>query len=323
MIPIRHGRGISLVELLVSLALASIMMIGASELYLRSKMQMNTAQQLTEVRENARYALQVITADLRRAGFLGEARPPAGPLLLTDLPLSTNCDKSTAWARAVQEPVSGLNDATKDVQRDYRACIPNSDYLRGDVITVRYAAPLSDTPWRNTVNTQAPYLFASLVHPRILLGRDVSNALAAEPGTSVYVLSAAAYHVAPAQESEGLCGNDHRYPALVRRGLDNRGLPRREEITEGIENLQVRMGVDKNSDGIVDSYIEPNDTQTEHTILAVRIWLLARARCAEPGYFNRERYELANQTFVPNDQFRRELIFTTVALRGIHGIYLP
>lgn len=317
----RHA-GLSLVELLVSLALASLMMIAISELYVRSKVNMNTAQQLAEVRENARYALQIIAADLRRAGFLGEARPPTGPLLLGDLALSLDCAKTAAWGRAVHEAVAGLNDATKDLQRDYRGCIPGSDYLRGDVLAVRYAAPLSDTPWRRAVNAQAPYLFASLEQPRILLGKEVNGALARDPGTSVYALSAAAYHIAPAEEDQNLCGSDD-YPALVRRGLDNRGLPRREEITEGIENLQIRIGVDTNSDGIVDSYREPNETRPEHTILAVRIWLLARARCAEIGYVNRERYEFADQILVPNDHYRRELTSTTIALRGIHGIYLP
>lgn len=317
----RHS-GLSLVEILISLVLASSLLIATGELYLRSKATMNTAQQLAELRENGRYALQTIAADIRRAGFLGEARPPTGPLLISDLPHLTDCNKTTAWGQALQEPLIGLNDGLKDIQRDYRACIPTRDYLRGDVLTVRYGSPVENRPWHSATSAQTPYLFASLVQPRILLGEQVSTALAREPETSVYALNAFAYHIAPAQESHEVCDGEN-YPALARRGLDHRGLPRREEITEGIENLQVKIGVDTDSDGSVDRYVEPHDLQPDHIALAVRIWVLARARCAEAGYLNGQRYELGDLIYVPNDHYRREMFSLTVALRGIHGVYAP
>lgn len=317
-----RSSGLSLVELLVTLALASALMVATSALYLHSKVSMTTAQQLAELRENGRYALAVIAADVRRAGYLGEARPPAGPLLIENLPSSLDCDKSTAWGRALQEPVAALNDRLRDVQHDYRACIPTNDHLRGDVLTVRYAAPAPGAPWSNNTGSLAPFLFASVEKPRILTGSEVSKALAAEPATSVYSLHALAYYVAPAQEAGSTCPDDH-YPALARRGLDNRGLPRREEITEGIEDMQILLGVDRNGDGSVESFLEPDQTRLGDTVLAVRIWLIARARCSEMGYHNTQSYNMGNRVFIPNDSIRRELFTLTIALRGVHGVYLP
>ena len=314
--------GLSLVELLITLALASILMVAIGELYLRSKASMATAQQLAELRENGRYALQVIAADIRRAGFLGEARPPVGPLLIEGLPFPLHCDKTTAWGRALQEPLAALNDGNRDSQHDYRACIPGPDYLRGDVLAVRYGTPVASTPWRSATNAVTPYLFASLTQPRILSGNEINNALARETGTSIYALSAFAYHIAPAQQVDNSC-TENDYPALARRGLDNRGLPRREEITEGIEDMQVQIGVDLDHDGSVDIFLEPDQARQEHAIRAVRIWLLARARCSEAGYHNTQRYELGMRIFVPNDHYRRELFSLTVAVRGVDGVYLP
>lgn len=314
--------GLSLVELLITLALASALMIATSELYLRSKASMTTAQQLAELRENGRYALEVIAADIRRAGYLGEARPPVGPLLIENLPHSLNCDRTITWGQALQEPIAALNDRLKDTQHDYRACIPATDYLRGDVLAVRYGAPVSEAPWRNTTRSLTPYLFASVEKPRILVGSEVSKALAQEPGTSLYALNAFAYHIAPAHESYSHCGED-RYPALARRGLDHRGLPRREEVTEGIEDIQVQIGVDRDHDGAVETFLDPGQARPEDSVRAVRIWLIARARCGEAGYHNTQRYELGSRIFVANDHYRRELFSLTVALRGIHGVYLP
>lgn len=313
--------GLSLVELLITIALSSSLLVATSALYLRSKATMTTAHQLAELRENGRYALAVIAADIRRAGYLGEARPPAGPLLIENLPSSLDCDKSTAWGHALQEPIAALNDQLRDDQHNYRECIPTNDYLRGDVLTVRYGAPVPGTPWNHNTSSIAPYLFASVEKPRILTGNEVSKTLAEEPATSVYSLNAHAYYVAPAQEANSTCIDDH-YPALARRGLDNRGLARREEITEGIEDMQILLGVDRNGDGSVESFLEPDQTRSGDTVLAVRLWLLARARCSEMGYHNNQRYNLGNRVFIPNDSIRRELFTLTVALRGIHGVYL-
>ena len=64
-------RGVSLVELMVALVLSLILVAGVGQIYMGSKQTYRTQDGQSRLQENARYALEVLTRDIRSAGYLG------------------------------------------------------------------------------------------------------------------------------------------------------------------------------------------------------------------------------------------------------------
>ena len=48
----------------------------------------------------------------------------------------------------------------------------------------------------------------------------------------------------------------------------------------------------------------------------VRLWLLVRSECGESGFVDGKTYNLGDQVYVPNDDFRRQLYSSVVMIRN-------
>lgn len=102
----QQQRGLTLVELLVALALGSLISTAAIQMLLTNKKTLTTQQGNNEVEENGRYAIDFLIRDIRKAGM----RP------------------TTATAK-VATPIAATNGSTNT----------------GDTITVTYTVDSSDT----------------------------------------------------------------------------------------------------------------------------------------------------------------------------------
>lgn len=68
---IASQRGLTLVELMVSLVLSLVLMLGAMQLFSSSKQTYQLSDSLARVQENGRFALDLIVRDLRLGGYTG------------------------------------------------------------------------------------------------------------------------------------------------------------------------------------------------------------------------------------------------------------
>lgn len=66
----RHVSGAGLVEIMVALTVGLFLMGGVIQIYLGSKQSYNTAENLSRMQENLRFAAEMIAADIRMAGFM-------------------------------------------------------------------------------------------------------------------------------------------------------------------------------------------------------------------------------------------------------------
>ena len=66
---IKQQHGVTLVELMLALAIASILMLGVSSVYVSSKRGYNIQDNLSRQQENTRFSLDVLMKDLRMAGY--------------------------------------------------------------------------------------------------------------------------------------------------------------------------------------------------------------------------------------------------------------
>ena len=119
--PSREQRGVSLVELMVVLVIASIVGIGLTQIFLSTKQAFNTNSALARAQENSRFALGFLNEDLRMVGHLGTrneqgARPgaaedPIGNLLFNHMATDTGAPNvarrpaSAPWAYRLDIPL--------------------------------------------------------------------------------------------------------------------------------------------------------------------------------------------------------------------------
>jgi len=64
-------RGLSLIELLVAIALGGLLMGGAISLFVNNRATYEITNDMARLQENARFALQLLTRDIRMAGYVG------------------------------------------------------------------------------------------------------------------------------------------------------------------------------------------------------------------------------------------------------------
>ncbi len=67
----KHNKGFTLVEVMISMVISLILLLGVSQIFTSNKRSQNIAGGLARVQENARFALKKISADMRRAGYVG------------------------------------------------------------------------------------------------------------------------------------------------------------------------------------------------------------------------------------------------------------
>jgi type IV pilus assembly protein PilW len=67
----RANRGMSLIEIMVALAIAGVLLLGISQIFVGSKNVYRLQEGMSRVQENARFVLQYLESNVRMAGYLG------------------------------------------------------------------------------------------------------------------------------------------------------------------------------------------------------------------------------------------------------------
>ncbi|MBN4082045.1 PilW family protein [Beggiatoa alba] len=265
----RDSKGFSLVELMVAISISLVLLIGLIQIFISSKRSYTIQDSIARMQENGRYAVGLLTKDLRLAGYMG------GNADITTIsgnhpPIEAdgNCGglNDPRWGRMIARSVFGINDGLTD----YTGCItaagaspqPN-DYLSGDVLVIRYARP-TQLVLANEVNIGGYYLYSSLSYGEITLldKNEVITLNTIDPDDTPITynkLESYAYYVG---HKNGDCnGIETAVPALQRLALSTTGTPEKQEIIRGVENLQAQYGEDSNNDGSPNQYLDAQNYQ--------------------------------------------------------------
>lgn len=70
-VPAYSNRGMSLIEIMVALAIAGVLLLGLSQIFVGSKNVYRLQEGMSRVQENARFVLQYLESNVRMAGYLG------------------------------------------------------------------------------------------------------------------------------------------------------------------------------------------------------------------------------------------------------------
>lgn len=312
--------GMTLVELLVALAIGSFLMIGAVQIYNQSRQAFIINEAIARIQETSQFALDTIEADLRMAsnwgmhsrGIAVEGRASTANANPLSLPAPTACGAD--WALDFSNPVEGDNN------NYVLACAPTNTagaQANSDTITTRRTtvAPTALKPGRMQIQSTRiqAQVFADGVVPD---GFSVAD-------SQTHNLLVNSYYVAA--DSDLIPG----VATLRRKTLTvNRGAPSitDEEVAPGVENIQLQLGVDVDSDNTVDRYVNPGDPVLidgavgfipDARVLTARIWLLIRAIGRENGIVDTTNYNPGDVNLgTYKDSHRRMQVSKTILLRN-------
>ena len=325
---LRRQSGMGLIELMVSLLIGSILMVGAITIFIKSKDTYRLNETMGRIQENARLALSMLGPDLRLTSFwgrgsdagviVGSAR--ANEAVPAGMAIAGSCRPN--WAIDVAFPIEGSNN-----NFPYAGCVPfgNGAQPGSDVLVTRHASSIPQT-FATAGRVQvfstrtAGRLFADGVPP---IGLPGTSRIADMIAHAYYVSQDSGPGPAPFGSGVGL-------PSLRRKALVPGMLVQDEEVSPGIEDFQVQFGVDTTPvgsplRGSVNRWVNPGNPiidplsagfDPNAKIVAAKVWILVRADRPEPGFTNITNYAYADKNVTFNDNFRRLLVSETYQLRN-------
>lgn len=318
----RTSFGFSLIELIVALAISSILAIGIVKMYSASKNSFYVQNDSSKLQESGRFVFDMLISDLRRSGYYGY-NPGVETVSGSETQIvNTNtCPRNDTWGLMLDRRIIGMNDPVTPYD-----CIA-ADYLEGDVLSLRYVDGHNETAF----DEDRYYLRSSFKTARVFRGAKSNDAInIINDGTpeATGQLRAFVYYVG---DSGRFCrfndakGNPIPIPTLYRESLNKKGLPERQEVASGIENIQFKYGIDSNNDKSVNQYFDSqfisndlNVTPNWNQVVSVRFWILARANCPAAKIMDIQKTFTMGDLppFIPSDNIKRQLFTSTVALRN-------
>lgn len=297
--------GVSLIELMVSLLIGSLMIVGAVTVFMQSRNTYRTNDSAARLQEIGRYAMDVIEPDVRLAGYWGltnkpdfiENRGTASDAVqqAVDTGLTVNCEKN--WTVNVARYLDGRDNGAYGLN-----CAATSQASWADVLIVRRASSTTTALTNNRMQIQS-----NRIRGAIFKNGTLPGGYGAAPASETHDLFVNAYYVS----------NPASGPVLMRQTLADGPTVENQTIIPGVEDLQVQFGIDSNADGNADQYVNPGNVPATAQIVSARIWLLIRAEDIEVGFVNNQTfYNYANQTRTFSDNRRRLLVTKTIQIRN-------
>jgi type IV pilus assembly protein PilW len=340
---LRHGgrrhrqRGLTLVELMVSIAISLFMIAGLVTLYVNNSTARTELDRSSRQIENGRFAIDMLRDDIALAGYYGEIAPRdvaafgvANPCTTTaaDMGWSTNAAPTPSRA-----PVAVQGPETSNTIPAAWACTGISQRAGTGFLAVRRVQPVAIAATAALAGTQyvqssgcldgtRPFVLASgagaanfpLTGPDCATVRPVREYL-----SRLYYISTC-----------GVCSPSDGVPTLKVRELQGSAIVERT-VADGIEDLQFEFGIDDNvvapgvvGDGIVERFVALGTAAEWPNVVAVRVRLISRATTATPGHVDDKTYDrgalFAAYTPASGEvQFKRRAYTALVGLPNIAG----
>lgn len=304
-------RGLSLIELMISITIGLLILAALTTLFVNQSKTRSELDKSNRMIDNGRYALEVLSENLRVAGFYGNYLPDGTPTATPDPCNLATITNSATNPNVLLHHVQGYNAATQTSQIASLPAACSFTYTTGSDTTLN---PGSDILVLRRVSTATPVAAAAAVAATTYL--QVSNcstdtvSYQIAPGSadlttfhdrdctasaSLRPFMVQAYFVSPDNNA------DDGIPTLKRIELDQTaGTFVTTPLVEGIEYMQVDYGLDADDDGAADSYIAAPTTANWPDIVSVKINIIARNNETTVGYTDTKSYALGSAgTFGP------------------------
>jgi type IV pilus assembly protein PilW len=348
----RRQRGFSMPELLVATAIGLIMLAGMATLFVSNSKSQSEVEKANRQVENGRFGIQLLTSDLRNAGYLSEFDPTV--LATPDKPPNPCTLTMDEVVLGLPMHVQGYDDVTATTV----GCL--SDVKPGtDVLVVRHTATcVAGSANCDPATDAGPYFQASLCYkaselnsgntadfyaigldPALLTRhkRDCENATGGTLALIRRYLTHIYYVANNDKTGDGV-------PTLKRAELGPDGTAVAYTVfaqVNGIEDMQLEYGIDTNNDGVADLFsalpdkangcaVDACAAANWRNVVSIKLNLLARNLEKTANYTDTKTYTLGrdasgnlNTTSAANDHYKRHVFQSLVGIPNVAGRKTP
>lgn len=346
------SRGLSLVELLISIALGLIMLTALIALYGNVSRTNNEMAKTNQLIENGRFAIQLLQEDVAHAGFWGpvdSVAPTAVPdpcLAYANWPTDAAL-LATYKANLIAIPVQGYADgstlagcgaglanvvAKSDVLivRHANTCVAGAGCDGGSDTGphIQVSACRTDAPPEPAYVLDTPAVLNAMVRP---IRTRAGCTIAGPPWPSPWPAGSVAPRRKVVVNIYYVANSVNGTPTLMRAEFRNGAYTAAQPLIDGIEGFQVEYGVDDlGSNGLPISATNPGDGNADRYVscaasgcgladlqnaVAVKLHVLSRNLEPTSGYVDSKSYSLGPLAVAAaNDHYKRHVFSTTVRL---------
>ena len=333
----RRQTGLTLVELMISMAIGLFLMAGIAILIARQSSNRAELDKSGRQIENGRYAMTLLQDDIQHAGFYGQYS--GGFTAPATLP--NPCDTTAATIdAALALPLQGY-DAPSSVPTPLSTCLPDSNHISGtDILVVRRLEADDMLPTIATLVSGQIYVQTTPIARVMGLGADPSPATpslynlkqkdavtAAELRKYVqhiYFLSPCNIYAAGATTCTSAADSGSPVPTLKRLEMSLiAGVTTMVTVplVDGIQNMQFDYGIDNTGvagtqgDGTPTMPFVTNPAVADWpNVMAVQVNLLARNADTSGGYVDKKTYNIGVAGMVGpfSDAYKRHVYSANV-----------
>lgn len=321
--------GFTLIEWMIALTIGLFLTAGIFTIFTFSQQESNNSLDNSELLENGRVAINLLSKDLRMVGFLGDY---TGGLLEynTSATVSTTVANFSSSSDCLDDQNLGTFPTSvntykmiwsvKNTERTSSElkCVDFTDLTTAfdsDMIDLKFATPyvacandacsLSDSNFYIATNPNAIYWFS---------GSDTTPSTSDMSSRRIFKFNHKVFFVA--QDTNGDYGLYYTY-------LSNTFVGNTQELVPGVERMKILYAVDTSDtqDNIVDEYLPAEDVTSSqwnnNRVRGAHLYILVRASKPDYQYTNSNTYQLGNITYTPKDHYRRLLVQTTINFNNL------
>lgn len=333
----KNARGFSLVELMIGLTLGLLVLAAVSAVFISTSNTRNEMQRAGQQIENGRYAMQLLTEDLRQAGFYGEFDPA---LLDTPTTMPDPCSTDTALIKAAIP----LHIQGYDLGASAPACLSDVKTNTDIIVLSRVSGCIAGDTGCEAQDTDYLYFQTTLCNTELIANPSTINHFVISDNNADFILTKR-----NCTSKADLRKYITRIYFIANNNIAGDGIPtlKRAELTatnmtivplvEGIEDMQFSYGLDTvGADGVPDVYTAKPETyngcagaacvENWRNTMTVSITLLSKSTEKTPNYKDTKTYILgknaanAEQSLGPfNDQYKRHVYESLVRINNPAG----
>lgn len=320
--------GLSLIEIMVAIAVGSLLSLGLIDVLINSNQAYRTQTALMHIQQEGQFATDILVKDIRDTNFWG---------CLTDL-------------SKINNHLNTLGSGYSNTYMGYATALTGQSNISGgafvtgsDTITISAAENIGggaqvQAPYGSsvsapiTINSNSGVNAGDVVLVSDCLQGDIfqvtnsdanstgvlqHSASVGSPGNSSASLtqaySAGAFVLLPYTRTYSIRVNAEGNP-----GLYVTNATETQELAEGVENMIILYGEDTNNDGTANRYVRAANVADMNEVVSVRLNIVVRS--VENNVIDRQTpYVFNGQTITPNDRRLRRVYTTTVVLRNRAG----
>ena len=275
-------QGLSLVELMIALALSSMLSLALFEVFKIARDSFKQVTDANEMLDSAQLSFALLQDSINMAGFWGGASTQQLTLISEHLSAYPGeCDAS--WVLNVERSIEGFDgrENVDDINGLPKGCLSNDYIPNSDVLIVRRASVLDPIPENKIDNKyyRKRYIVRSSAEEGAVIFRGADAALAQgrmseSASITNRLLSIDMYYLEYCKDAE-VC--DDSGLSLSRYTLSGSRFVK-QRLVNGVAQMQFEYGYDSSGDGLADQYITAEKVLNWKNVLSVRMFVLLRGK---------------------------------------------